>query len=92
MNFLEKYDLDGDGKDELITGWSNGKVDARNSITGEVIFRDVLSSSIAGIVVGDYRRAGKCQMIVVSITGEGMSIIPIVLVIYSNIYLTIVNF
>lgn len=73
MNFLEKYDLDGDGKDELITGWSNGKVDARNSMTGEVIFRDVLSTSIAGVVVGDYRRDGKCQMIVVSITGEGNS-------------------
>jgi len=79
VNFLEKYDLDGDGKDELITGWSNGKVDARNSTTGEVIFRDVLSSSVAGIVVGDYRRAGKCQMIVVSITGEGRSVIPIVI-------------
>lgn len=71
MNFLEKYDLDGDGKEELITGWSNGKIDARNSITGEVIFRDVLSNSIAGVVVGDYIRAGKCQLIVVSITGEG---------------------
>ncbi|KAL5242491.1 hypothetical protein ACI65C_009901 [Semiaphis heraclei] len=70
VNFLEKYDLDGDGKEELITGWSNGKVDARNSITGEVIFRDVLSNSIAGVVVGDYTRAGKCQLIVVSIGGE----------------------
>lgn len=77
MNFLEKYDLDGDGKDELITGWSNGKVDARNSTTGEVIFRDVLPSSIAGVIIGDYRRAGKCQMIVVSITGEGIGIIII---------------
>lgn len=72
MNFLEKYDLDGDGKEELITGWSNGKVDARNSMTGEVIFRDVLPTSVAGIVIGDYRRVGKCQMIVVSINGESM--------------------
>ncbi|XP_050424888.1 Bardet-Biedl syndrome 2 protein homolog isoform X2 [Adelges cooleyi] len=67
---LEKYDLDGDGKEELITGWSNGKVDARNCRTGEVVFRDVLSSGIAGVVLGDYRRAGKCQLIVVSATGE----------------------
>lgn len=47
-------------------------MDARNSLTGEVIFRDVLSTSIAGIVIGDYRRAGKCQMIVVSVNGEGI--------------------
>ncbi|XP_050519703.1 Bardet-Biedl syndrome 2 protein homolog isoform X2 [Daktulosphaira vitifoliae] len=70
VTFLEKYDLDGDGKEELITGWSNGKIDARNSRTGEVVFRDALSSGIAGIVVGDYKRAGKCQLIVVSVTGE----------------------
>lgn len=75
MNSLEKYDLNGDGKEELITGWSNGKMDARNSITGEVIFRDVLSTSIAGIVIGDYRRAGISQIIVVSISGEGTFVI-----------------
>lgn len=74
MTFLEKYDLDGDGKEELITGWSNGKIDARNSRTGEVVFRDILSSGIAGVVVGDYRRAGKNQLIVVSVTGEGKNV------------------
>ena len=27
---IHSYDLDGDGVNELITGWSNGKLDARN--------------------------------------------------------------
>ena len=34
------YDLDGDGVKELITGWSNGKLDARNDRSGEVVFKD----------------------------------------------------
>lgn len=69
---MGSYDLDGDGVDELITGWSNGKIDARNSKTGEIIFKDVFVHGVAGIVSGDYRRAGRNQLIVVSQSGEGM--------------------
>lgn len=66
------YDLDGDGVEELVTGWSSGKVDARNSRTGEVVFRDILSQPIAGIVIGDYTRAGRNQLIACSYSGEGI--------------------
>lgn len=65
------YDLNGDGVEELITGWSNGKIDARNSRTGEVIFKDNLNHSIAGIVEGDYRLSGKSDLICCSVEGEG---------------------
>ncbi|PNF42358.1 Bardet-Biedl syndrome 2 protein-like protein [Cryptotermes secundus] len=64
------YDLNGDGVEELITGWSNGKIDARNSRTGEVIFKDNLNHSIAGIVEGDYRLSGKSDLICCSVEGE----------------------
>ena len=47
---LHSFDLDSDGVPELITGWSSGKLDVRNSRTGEVIFKDSFSSHIAGIV------------------------------------------
>lgn len=67
---LGGYDIDGDGIDELITGWSNGKIDARNNRTGEIIFKDILGHGVAGIVTGDYRKAGRNQLIVVSQTGE----------------------
>ena len=33
------FDLDGDGVKELITGWSSGKLDARNDKSGEVVFK-----------------------------------------------------
>jgi Bardet-Biedl syndrome 2 protein len=68
---LASYDIDGDGVAELITGWSNGKVDARSSRTGEVVFRDVLSHGIAGLVTGDYTMSGKPQLIACTTHGEG---------------------
>ena len=40
---------------ELITGWSSGKLDARNDKSGEVVFKDSMSSSVAGVTEGDYR-------------------------------------
>ncbi|CAF4751654.1 unnamed protein product, partial [Rotaria magnacalcarata] len=45
---LQAFDVDGDGVDELVTGWSNGKVDIRSDRQGEVIFKESLSSSVAG--------------------------------------------
>lgn len=67
---LASYDINGDGIPELIIGWSNGKVDARNIRTGEVVFHDILSHGIAGIVIGDYTMSGKPQLIVCSTHGE----------------------
>ncbi|KAA8590505.1 hypothetical protein FQN60_014439 [Etheostoma spectabile] len=52
---IHAFDLNADGVVELITGWSNGKIDARSDRTGEVIFKDNFSSSVAGVVEGDYR-------------------------------------
>ncbi|KAG8322904.1 Bardet-Biedl syndrome 2 protein [Homalodisca vitripennis] len=67
---LACYDLDGDGVEELITGWSSGKVDARNSRTGEVVFRDVLNQPVAGILTGDYTQSGRTQILACSQGGE----------------------
>ncbi|XP_065051095.1 Bardet-Biedl syndrome 2 protein-like [Rhopilema esculentum] len=73
---IYSFDLDGDGVPELITGWSNGKVDARNDRTGEVVFKDNLGSAISGIVDADYRLDGKQQLIVCSMEGQVRGYLP----------------
>lgn len=67
---LHKFDINGDGVQELITGWQGGKVDGRNIKTGEVLFKDNLNHTIAGICEADCRNTGKNDLIVVSISGE----------------------
>ncbi|XP_051169367.1 Bardet-Biedl syndrome 2 protein homolog isoform X1 [Leptopilina boulardi] len=67
---MKTFDINGDGVLELITGWTNGKVDARICSTGEIIFRIQLNSAIAGIVEADYRRTGRADLVIVSENGE----------------------
>ncbi len=64
------FDLDGDGVNELVTGWSNGKLDARNDRTGEVIFKDTFGHAVSGLIVGDYSQSGRRQLIACSSEGE----------------------
>ena len=71
MTCICSYDLNHDGVPELITGWTNGKIDARSDRTGEVIYKDSFSNAVAGIVTSDYKQDGKEQLICCSIEGEG---------------------
>ncbi|XP_062860242.1 Bardet-Biedl syndrome 2 protein homolog [Trichomycterus rosablanca] len=73
---IHAFDLNADGVVELITGWSNGKIDARSDRTGEVIFKDNFSSSVAGVVEGDYRMDGQTQLICTSVEGEVRGYLP----------------
>ncbi|KAF7467919.1 Bardet-Biedl syndrome 2 protein [Marmota monax] len=73
---IHAFDLNSDGVCELITGWSNGKVDARSDRTGEVIFKDNFSSAIAGVVEADYRMDGRVQLICCSVEGEIRGYLP----------------
>ncbi|XP_066249120.1 Bardet-Biedl syndrome 2 protein-like [Euwallacea similis] len=67
---MHPYDLLGQATFQLITGWSNGKIDCRNLKSGEVQFKDSMSAGVAGIVEGDYRSMGRNDLICVSTEGE----------------------
>lgn len=69
-------DINGDGIPELITGWSSGKVDGRNIETGEVLFKDNFSHSIAAILIADYNMDGADELIVCSVSGEVRGYVP----------------
>ncbi|XP_076849765.1 BBSome complex member BBS2 [Brachyhypopomus gauderio] len=73
---IHAFDLNDDGVVELITGWSSGKIDARSDRTGEVIFKDNFSSSVAGVVEADYRMDGHVQLICTSVEGEVRGYLP----------------
>lgn len=60
------------GPQSLMTWPLLFQIDARSDRTGEVIFKDNFSSSVAGVVEGDYRLDGHQQLICTSVEGEGM--------------------
>mmetsp|Transcript_123132 Transcript_123132/g.344667 ORF Transcript_123132/g.344667 Transcript_123132/m.344667 type:complete len:722 (-) Transcript_123132:352-2517(-) len=69
VNCIDALDLDNDGVPELIAGWENGKVEARNEKTGEVLCKDYFQAPIAALVHADYRLDGRCTLM--SLTTEG---------------------
>lgn len=74
---LASYDLDGDGYPELISGWSNGRVEVRRADTGEVVYRDMLGCAVSAILNADYRGDGMQQVVVCGIEGEIRGYLPI---------------
>lgn len=74
---LESYDLDHDGVNEVISGWNNGMFNVRNIDTGEIIFKETLSSPIASIVHADYRMDGKSVLMVCSESGDVKGYLPV---------------
>eukprot|EP00727_Mastigamoeba_balamuthi_P010083 m51a1_g5698 putative bardet-biedl syndrome 2 protein homolog (629) ;mRNA; f:1021607-1024075 len=63
------FDLDQDGVPELISGWSNGKLEVRND-NGDLIFKDHFTAPVSAVVTADYRMDGKQELIVCSLEGE----------------------
>jgi len=71
------FDMDGDGVPELVSGWSNGKVEVRNSSNGTVVSRDSLASSVSAVLAADFRNDGSDCLMVCSESGEVRGYFPL---------------
>mmetsp|Transcript_21661 Transcript_21661/g.44275 ORF Transcript_21661/g.44275 Transcript_21661/m.44275 type:complete len:703 (+) Transcript_21661:114-2222(+) len=71
------FDLDGDGMPEVISGWGNGKLEVRSDTTGELIYKDHMSSAVSAILTADYRADGHVELIVCADDGEVKAYLPV---------------
>lgn len=70
------FDLDGDGEPELISGWTQGRLEVRSDRTGEVVYKDNLNQAVSAIVKADYRKDGNEEVIVCGANGEVRAYLP----------------
>ncbi len=54
----------------LIIGWSNGRVEVRSDLSGEVLYKVTLDQPIAKILKGDLRMDDTLQIIAVTVDGQ----------------------
>jgi len=78
VNSVITFDVDGDGENELVTGWDNGKIEVRNSTKGEILFKENVGSSIAAVVAEDYRLDGTPCVMTVTQSGSVKGWVPTV--------------
>jgi Bardet-Biedl syndrome 2 protein len=75
------FDLDADGDPEVLSGWSSGKLEARRSDNGALVYRETAAagaSAVAGVVSADYRMGGgDPQAVVVSTDGLVKGFLPV---------------
>ena len=70
VHSLTSFDLDGDGVNELVSGWSHGRLEVRNQQTGELVYKDKFSAPVAAVLSGDLRGEGAVQLIACGADGE----------------------
>lgn len=70
------FDLDSDGVEELVTGWSNGKLEVRNDENGELVYKDKFSSGMAQVLKADYRMDNRDEVVALSVGGQMRGYLP----------------
>lgn len=64
------YDLLGTGQTQIIVGWESGKIDVRDSKTGEVLMQLNTPNKVVALLVTDYRSMLQDELIVVTDQGD----------------------
>ncbi|KAI3380385.1 hypothetical protein SNEBB_007666 [Seison nebaliae] len=70
ISALNAFDINGNRKKELICGWSNGKLDAKDYETGDIVWKEQFDCAIIGITMGDICKENNNQMIIITEDGQ----------------------
>lgn len=64
------FDLLGTGQQQIILGWENGKMDVRDSRSGDVLMKLMTPNKIIGLIVTDYRGLDTEDLICITEQGD----------------------
>ena len=67
---LATYDVDNDGHLELICAWSNGRFNARNPLSGEVVFKENKETFLSPSVASHRDQQNERQDIAALVVGD----------------------
>lgn len=67
---LTAFDIDGDGQNELISGWQSGRIEARKLEDGSLVYKDSFNSQLSAVITADYRSIGMEELIACAQSGE----------------------
>lgn len=76
VSAIGSFDLDGDDVPELLSGWSNGRLDVRSCKSGDLVYRDTFSSSVSSILQSDYRLDGRIHILGIAESGKVRGYLP----------------
>ena len=64
-------DFNNDGKCDVVLGFENGRIEVRDDLAGNIIFKKTFGSAISKIMYEDFRMHGSKQIIICTTDGEG---------------------
>lgn len=67
---MSTFDLLGTGSLQLVVGWESGKVDVRDIVTGESLFKLQLHQMVVSVGQADYRGRGSNDLIICLKNGD----------------------
>ncbi|KAL0242605.1 hypothetical protein GEMRC1_005168 [Eukaryota sp. GEM-RC1] len=67
---LTSFDYDESGNDDVVIGWSHGKIEIRVGSSGSLLFKDNLDLPLSCILYTDFASNGKPQLLALSSTGK----------------------